>query len=680
MNNQIYIENIINSLPGDDAQKIAALRTQLLEYNRQYYDNDNPTISDYEYDMRMQALKQLEALHPELASADSPSVKVGGSAKRKAGVPVPHNVPMLSLQDVFERSEVDHFVAQMIETFGDPEFVVEYKIDGLSLGLRYENGHLDRAVTRGDGIEQGEDVTENARVIDDIVQEMPEPVPYIEIRGEVYMTQEAFEQVNARQEEEGKQTFANPRNCAAGTLRQLDSAVTKQRGLSMFVFNIQEMRGASFATHTEGYDYLKRQGVPIIEDYQVCRTADEVWAAIEAIGENRGNLSYDIDGAVVKLNSYAQREAVGATAKVPRWAVAYKYPPEEKETQILDIECSVGRTGRITPTAVFAPIRLCGTTVSRATLHNQDFIDALDLGIGDQVLVYKSGEIIPKIKAVLHEKRPAGTKTFRLPQFCPACGAALMRDQTADIRCINPNCPAQLVRTLINFVSRDAMDIKGFGTSYIEKLNAGGYLNSIADLYLLKDHRDDLISEGLIGKEKNTDKLLAAIEASKKAGGEKLLTGLGIPNIGKAAAKALLKRIGSVEAVAQADVQTLMQTDDIGETSAEAIRSYFDRPDTRVLMQQLKDLQVSMESVQNNAEGGILSGSIFVITGTLPGMDRKSAQHLIEEAGGKVTSSVSKKTNYLLAGENAGSKLDKAAALGVRVISEADLLKMLSEQ
>ena len=680
ISNQEAINAVLSGLSGSPAQQIASLRRQIEGHSNAYYNEDAPTITDYEYDMLMQALKQLEAAHPEYADESSPTQKVGGSAKRKAGVLVPHNVPMLSLQDVFERSGIDHFAAQMIETFGDPEFVVEYKIDGLSLGLRYENGHLERAVTRGDGIEQGEDVTENARVIGDIVQEMAEPVPYIEIRGEVYMTREAFEKVNARQEEEGKQTFANPRNCAAGTLRQLDSAVTKQRGLSMFVFNIQEMRGASFATHTEGYDYLKRQGVPIIEDYRVCRTADEIWEAIGEIGENRGNLPYDIDGAVVKLNSYAQREAVGATAKVPRWAVAYKYPPEEKETQILDIECSVGRTGRITPTAVFTPIRLCGTTVSRATLHNQDFIDCLDLGIGDHVLVYKSGEIIPKIKSVLHEKRPEGTKTFRLPQYCPACGAQLTRDRTADIRCVNPNCPAQLVRTLINFVSRDAMDIKGFGTSYIEKLNEHGFLNSIADVYLLKNHRDVLIEEGLIGKEKNTDKLLAAIEASKGAGGEKLLTGLGIANIGKAASKALLKKFGSVEAVAAADAQELMLTDDIGETSAAAIRAYFDRPDTQALMKRLKELGVSTESVQTAAEGGILSGSIFVITGTLPGMDRKNAQRLIEEAGGKVTSSVSKKTNYLLAGENAGSKLDKANALGVRVISEADLLEMLSAQ
>ena len=677
MDHQKYIQTIIESLPGEDAEKISALRAELLAHNAAYYDNDAPTISDYEYDMRMQALKQLEAKHPELADASSPSVRVGGTAKRKAGVLVPHNVPMLSLQDVFERSEVDHFVEQMRETFEDPEFVVEYKIDGLSLSLRYENGVLVRAVTRGDGVVQGEDVTENARVIPDVIQKMREPVPYIEIRGEVYMTEAAFERVNARQEAEGKQTFANPRNCAAGTLRQLDSAVTKERGLSMFVFNIQEERGAGFSTHTEGYEYLKRQGVPIIEDYTVCRTVDEVWEAICRIGENRGNLSYDIDGAVVKLNSYAQREEVGATSKVPRWAVAYKYPPEEKEAQILDIECSVGRTGRITPTAVFTPVRLCGTSVSRATLHNQDYIDALDVGIGDTVLVYKSGEIIPKVSRVLHEKRPAGTQTFHLPTQCPACGAVLVREQTADLKCVNPNCPAQRVRTLINFVSRDAMDIKGFGTSYIEKLSEEGYLNDIADIYVLKEHRDALIQAGLIGKEKNTDKLLQAIEDSKTAGGERLLTGLGIPNIGKAAAKALLKTFGSVEEVAAASVEALTQVEDIGLTSAQAVRSYFDRPDTAVLMERLKTCQVSMKTVQTGGEGGILSGTVFVITGTLPGMDRKTAQRLIEEAGGKVTSSVSKKTNYLLAGENAGSKLDKANALGVPVISLPQLQEML---
>ena len=678
MNNQDIINQIIGSLPGDAPQQIDTLRERLRLHNEKYYNEDNPSISDYEYDMMMQALKQLEAENPALQDADSPSVKVGGSAKRTAGVLVPHNVPMLSLQDVFDRADVDHFVEQMREQFTDPEFVVEYKIDGLSLSLRYENGDLIRAVTRGDGVTQGEDVTENARVIPDVVQHMPQGVPYIEIRGEVYMTQEQFTRVNERQEAEGKQTFANPRNCAAGTLRQLDSAVTKQRGLSMFVFNIQEFRGVSFRTHTEGYEYLKRQGVPIIEDYQVCRTADEVWEAVCRIGENRGNLPYDIDGAVVKLNSYAQREQVGATAKVPRWAVAYKYPPEEKEAQILDIELSVGRTGRITPTAVFTPIRLCGTTVSRATLHNQDYMDSLDVGIGDYVLVYKSGEIIPKVKEVCKQKRPAGTHAFRIPPYCPACGSLLVRDQTADMKCLNPNCPAQLVRSLINFVSRDAMDIKGFGASYIEKLNEAGYLNSIADIYILKDSRGALIDAGLIGKEKNTDKLLQEIERSKSAGGQRLLTGLGIPNIGKAAAGALMKKFGSVDAVSEASAEQLMETEDIGLTSAQAIRAYFDREDTAVLMRRLHEYGVATEAVQTGGDGGILSGITFVITGTLPGMDRHQAQMRIEEAGGKVTSAVSKKTDYLLAGENAGSKLTKAQSLGIPVISEAQLLDMLS--
>ena len=659
-------------------EKIEALRKEIEYHIERYYNQDDPEITDYEYDQKMNELKRLEKEHPEYVTPDSPTQKVGGSAKREAGVLVEHNVPMLSLQDVFDRGEVENFVAEMKKQLDDPEFVVEYKIDGLSLSLRYEYGELKLAETRGDGIQYGEDVTANAKVIRDVKKKLKDKPEYLEIRGEVYMTEADFEKVNEKQELLGKKLFANPRNCAAGTLRQLDTAVTKERGLSMFIFNIQDARGISFETHTEGYEYLKKQGIRVIEEYTVCKTADEVWAAIEKIGENRGKLPYDIDGAVVKINRFSDREKLGATSKVPRWAVAYKYPPEEKETKLLDIELSVGRTGRITPTAVFEPVRLCGTSVSRATLHNQDFIDELDIGIGDTIVVYKSGEIIPKVRRVIHEKRPAGVKKFVIPNVCPVCGAKTEREKdTADIKCTSPNCPAQLERHMINFVGRDAMDIKGFGATYIMELVHLGYLKDIADIYDLKQHREELIEQGIIGKEKNTDKLLDAIEKSKQNEAFQLLTGFGIPNVGKAAAKTILKHFGSIEALMQADMESLQQVADVGEVTALCIRNYFQDENNCKIIERLKEAGVNMEMAESGSEDGRFDGVTFVITGTLPTMDRKAAAALIEAHGGKVSGSVSKKTNYLLAGENAGSKLTKANDLGVSVISEEELQEML---
>ncbi len=654
------------------------LKDQIEYHSNLYYNQDAPKISDYEFDLLMRELRAIEQEFPQLQTQESPTQKVGGTAKREAGVLVRHNVPMLSLQDVFSREEVFTFVEDMHKQLENPEFVVEYKIDGLSMGLRYEEGSLRLAVTRGNGIEYGEDVTENARVIPDVVQTMPYPVPYIEVRGEVYMTNEDFALVNERQELAGKKVFANPRNCAAGTLRQLDSSITKERRLSMFVFNIQEVRGAEFATHTQGYEYLKKNGVKVIDAYQVCHTGQEVWDAICRIGENRGNLPYEIDGAVVKLNRLDQREQLGATSKVPRWAIAYKYPPEEKETTLLSVELSVGRTGRITPTAIFEPVRLCGTTVSRATLHNQDFIDELDIGIGDRILVYKSGEIIPKIRRVIREKRQPGTVRFQIPDRCPVCGAPTEREQdTADIKCVSSSCPAQLERHIINFVGRDAMDIKGFGTVYIEELVRLGYLKDIADIYDLKEHREALIAQGIIGKEKNTDKLLAAIEKSKGNEAWQLLTGFGIPNVGKAAAKAILKVFPSIPALGEASLEELTRVNDIGEVSAQCIRSFFESSKNCQIVRRLLDHGVNMEAGET-AAGGVLEGMTFVITGTLPGMDRKEAAALVEQHGGKVSGSVSRKTSCLLAGENAGSKLAKAQELGIRVIDEAEFLAMIS--
>ena len=661
-------------------QRIKELRKQIEYHSNRYYNEDSPEISDYEFDQLMRELKKLEQENPELISKDSPTQKVGGKAKRKAGVLVRHNVPMLSLQDVFSKEDVLKFVEEMREQLEDPEFVVEYKIDGLSMSLRYENGELKLAETRGDGINFGEDVTENARVIKDVKQKLKDTPEYLEVRGEVYMKNEDFDAVNERQELSGKKIFANPRNCAAGTLRQLDTDVTRERKLSMFVFNIQQTRGIAFETHTQGYEYLKKQGIPVIDDYRICKTGEEVWNAIAAISESRGKLSYDIDGAVVKLNRYSDRERLGATSKVPRWAVAYKYPPEEKESVLKEIELSVGRTGRITPTAVFEPVRLCGTSVSRATLHNQDFMDELDIGIGDTVVVYKSGEIIPKIKEVKKEKRPADWVKFQIPDVCPVCGEKTVRDKdTADIKCTNENCPAQLERHIINFVGRDAMDIKGFGTVYIEELINKGYISSVADIYRLKEHRDALIEEGIIGKEKNTDKLLDAIEKSKENDAYQLLTGLGISNVGKAAAKAIMRKLQNFDALMRASSEELQEVDDIGRVSADCILDFFQKEENQALMEQLKEAGLNMECLEEDRGDLMLSGMTFVITGTLPNMDRKEAAAYIEQLGGKVTGSVSKKTNYLLAGENAGSKLKKAQDLGITVISEEELFHMTKE-
>lgn len=654
---------------------------QLIEYHsNRYYNMDDPEISDYEFDLMMRELKAIEKEHPNLKTGDSPTGKVGGTAKREAGVLVRHNVPMLSLQDVFSREEVYDFVEEMCRQLEEPEFVVEYKIDGLSMALRYEEGDLRLAVTRGNGIEYGEDVTENARVISDVVKKLGDPVPYIEVRGEVYMTEEAFQRVNERQELAGKKPFANPRNCAAGTLRQLDSRITRERQLSMFIFNIQEIRGAEFTTHTQGYEYLKKNRMKVIDNYQVCKTAEEVWEAIVRIGEDRGSLPYDIDGAVVKLNNLAQRQQLGATSKVPRWAIAYKYPPEEKETTLLDVELSVGRTGRITPTAIFEPVRLCGTSVSRATLHNQDFIDQLDIGIGDRILVYKSGEIIPKIKEVLKEKRTKDIKKFEIPHVCPVCGSKTEREKdTADIKCVSPTCPAQLERHIINFVGRDAMDIKGFGTVYIEDLVRLGYLKDIADIYDLKNHRQDLIDQGIIGKEKNTDKLLDAIEKSKENEAWQLLTGFGIPNVGKAAAKAILKHFSGIGKLEQASLEELTAVNDIGQVSAGCIQDFFKEEKNQVIVRRLKEAGVNMDA-KVQPDGGVFDGLTFVITGTLPDMERKEAAAMVEARGGKVSGSVSKKTSYLLAGENAGSKLAKAQELNIPIIDEGQFRKMLEDE
>ena len=659
-------------------KELAQLRRTIRHHNVRYYNDDNPEISDYEYDQLMLRLKALEREYPELITENSPTQKVGGTAKRTAGTLVRHDVPMLSLQDVFSREEIEAFVRDIGAHMENPVFVVEEKIDGLSLALRYENGTLSRAITRGDGVVQGEDVTENAKVIKDVVQKLKEPLPYFEVRGEVYMTKAAFEAVNERRQLLGLKLFANPRNCAAGTLRQLDSRITKERGLSLFVFNLQAVRGKEFQTHVEAYDFMKRQGIKVIHAYHVCRTAEEVWDAIEQIGASRGDLPYDIDGAVVKINDFSQRESLGATSKAPRWAIAYKYPPEEKESVVRSITLSVGRTGRITPTATFDPIRLCGTTVERATLHNQDFIDDLDVRVGDTVVVYKSGEIIPKIKAVVKEKRPEETKPFKIGDRCPVCGAKAEREaDSADVKCINQACPAQVESHILNFVSRDAMDIKGLGEKNIAALIEKGFLHTIVDIFRLKEHREELIAQGVVGKEKNTDKLLSAIEEAKKNEPQRLLTGLGIHGIGKAAAAALMQHFKTLEALENASDEAILAVRDMGETSVAAIRSYFQNEGNAKICRELQQLGVATAVQERAAQGDELADMSFVVTGTLRHFGRREITELIEQHGGRVTSSVSKKTDCLVAGENAGSKLQKAEQLGVRILTEEELLQLI---
>jgi DNA ligase (NAD+) len=674
--------DLFSAIQGEDLERNEYLELvkKLNHFAELYYSKDEPEISDYEYDTMNNRLKEIEKEHPDWIVPESPSKRVGWKAEK--GILVKHNVPMLSLQDVFEKEDVYEFVNSMREEFGDEaEFLVETKIDGLSMALRYEEGELKLAVTRGDGITEGEDVTMNAKQIPDVVLKMREPVPYIEIRGEVYMTRKAFESVNAKAEEEGKKTFANPRNCAAGTLRQIDTRITKERGLSLFIFNVQETKGVTFNTHLEGYEYLKHNGVKVIENCYKCRTADEVWDAIQKIGDMRGELEYDIDGAVVKLNNLSERNKLGNTIKFPRWAVAYKYPPEVKETRLLEVEVNTGRTGRVTPVAVFEPISLCGTMVSRATLHNQDFIDQLGLGIGDTILVYKSGEIIPKVKDVNKDKRPVDWQPYKMPEFCPVCGHGLVRDEGGvDLKCMNLMCPGTLVNRIVNFVSRDCMDIKGFGTEYIRKLTEEKYIRDIADVFELKDKRDELIAGKLLGLEKNTDKLLNAIETAKtETPADKVLAGLGIPGVGKATAKELIRTFGSIDAIAEADRDALSAVQDIGEISAEGIYNFFHDEGNKALLARLKDLGLNFAKAEGEVQGSSLAGLTFCITGTLEGMSRSEAEALIESNGGKPVSSVSKKTSYLLMGADAGSKERKARELGVPIIGIEELKEMIAK-
>lgn len=658
------------------ARQIKLLREKIDYHSKLYYDLNESEISDEAFDAMVQKLRQLEDEWPEFITPDSPTRRVGG-AIRSTFEAVPHRVLLLSLQDVFTQKDVLDFVRRLRAGIQDARFVVEQKIDGLSVVLRYQSGHYVQGLTRGDG-QTGEDVTENVRMIDAIPHTLRDLIPDLEVRGEVYMSRDSFEKVNARQEAVGGKTFANPRNCAAGTMRQLNPSIVRERALSIFVFNIQYSEGRTFRSHAESLEWLREQGFPVIPDYRVCQTENEVWTAIEEIGKKRFALPYGIDGAVVKLDDLEERERLGATSKVPRWAVAYKFPPEQRQTRLLDIQVQVGRTGRLTPMAILEPVQIAGTTVSRATLHNQDVIDELDVRVGDMVMVQKAGDIIPAVIDVLYSKRTGNPPRFKIPDRCPVCGAKTHRDEdAADIRCTNVDCPAQLIRHLVYFASKSAMDIEGLGPSTVAALVEAGYVKHLSDLYHLHEKREELIESGLIGKQKTVDKLLAAIEQSREKPLDRLLTGLGIRNIGQSGARSLAQHFGTMDRLIKADVDELTAVPDIGPVSAKAIADFFQQPQTRDVINHLKQANLRMTTESSNRQDQPLAGKTFVLTGKLAGLTRDEAQRKITEAGGTVTGSVSKKTDFVLAGEEAGSKLDKALALGVPVIGETEFYRML---
>lgn len=650
-----------------------------------YYNQDEPEISDYEYDKLMQRLKDIEAQHPEWITPDSPSQKIGGTVKREAGVKVTHNVPMLSIEDVFTEEAVSEWVDKVQNMHPGCSFSVETKIDGLSMSLRYareQDGmlHLKLAETRGDGL-IGEDVTANALVIDDVKRVIDLPYESLELRGEVYMSRDDFERFNEEQERLEKKTAANPRNLAAGTLRQLDTSVTKSRGLKMFVFNVQSGPDEIMESHGKGMDILKTAGVPVVY-HKICNTKEEVLAAIDEIGNMRDELPYDIDGAVVKIDHVAYRQEFPAGSKYSSGHIAYKYPPEEKIVTMDDIIVDVGRTGKLTFTGIFhdpqtgKPARLCGTSVSRATLHNQDYITQMNIGIGGEYKLFKSGEIIPKLNGCV--KKPE--HVFEAPTLCPVCHEALIREEdTADIRCVNPACPAQLTRTVAYFTSLDCMNIMGLGETLVEALIREGYINNYTDIYTLKEHRDELVEKGIIGKEKNTDKLLAAIEKSKENTPDRLLTALGIRNVGKTTAKQIMNYYRSIPELAAADVEELLNIPDIGETTARCIYDFFHDEADMELINRFEQYGVNMVMPERTGGSDILSGKTIVVTGSFDNYSRKDMEELITSNGGKATGSVSKKTDYLVAGEAAGSKLDKANALGVKVLTIDEFLDMINQ-
>lgn len=649
------------------------LSEEIEKHNYSYYVLDDPTVDDYQYDALMQELCALEKEYPELVTHHSPSQRVGGFAE-SSFEKVPHAVQMGSLQDVFSVGELRDFDARVRQALSvPPTYIVEPKIDGLSVSLEYRDGLFLRGSTRGDGF-IGEDITENLRTIKSIPMKLNESVPYIEVRGEVYMPRKSFEKLIQRQEINGEVPAKNPRNAAAGSLRQKDSKITAQRELDIFIFNIQQVEGKELVSHKQSLEYMKKLGFKVIDGYEEFCDIENAIEKISAIGENRGKLAYDIDGAVIKVDDFKDRNVLGATSKVPKWAVAFKYPPEEKETTLKNIEINVGRTGALTPVALFDPITLAGTSVSRATLHNQDIITDLDVRLGDTIIVRKAGEIIPEVVRV--KEHSEGSEPYFIPMVCPACGAEAVRDEDeAVIRCPNIDCPAQLLRNIIHFASRNAMNIEGLGSANVELLVNHGLVKTVADLYALT-LADILTLPGF--KEKSAGNLISAIKKSKENELDRLLFALGIKGIGQRSASLLCERFPSMEKLMSASREDIVAIDNFGDILAENVYNAMREPHRIALIERLKNFGLNM-SYTVKETGKKLDGLKFVLTGTLPTMTRDEAKALIESNGGKCIGSVSSKTNYVLAGEEAGSKLTKAQQLGVAVITEEELLAMLSQ-
>ena len=652
-------------------KRIEELTAILSEANYLYYVQDNPTMPDFEYDRLLRELEELEAAHPELVRPDSPTQRVGGEALSKFDK-VTHSVPLMSLQDVFSPEELREFIDKTLENYPDSKFSVEPKIDGLSVALEYENGLFVRGATRGDGV-VGEDVTENLKTIRSIPMRLEGAPARLIVRGEVFMSKKSFEELNARQEAEDKPLFANPRNAAAGSLRQLDSKITAQRKLDILIFNVQLADGVTFENHQQSLDFLRGLHFKVI-DNALLSNADAIIDHVMSINENRENLTCDIDGAVVKVNDLAQRDRMGSTAKCPKWAVAYKYPPEIKPTIVEDIVVQVGRTGVLTPKAVVKPVRLAGTTVTNATLHNQDFISQRDIRIGDTVLIRKAGEIIPEILEVDFTKRPAGAVAYNLPCSCPVCGAPTSKDEDgAFLRCTGAECPAQLSRNITHFVSRDAMDIEGFGSAIVDGLIEKGLLKSAADIYYLSlDEMKSLWQKGELA----AAKLLSAIEASKEQDLSRLIFALGIRQVGAKTGKVLATRFGTLDALMTATEEELTDVQDVGAVTARNIADWFAQPQSQHMIKRLRDAGVNFESKRAITDTRF-AGMTFVLTGALSKFTREEATEKIELFGGKASGSVSKKTTYVVVGENAGSKERKARELGIPILSEDDFLEML---
>ena len=652
-------------------ERIAELRAVIEKNNRLYYEQDAPELTDFEYDALTRELKQLEAQFPQLITEDSPTQKIGGAPSAKFEK-VQHKVRMESLQDAFSYDELRDFDRRVREAGVSPEYVVEAKIDGLSVSLEYHNGVLYMGSTRGDG-DVGENVTENLAVIQDVPKKLDNAPSLLEVRGEVYMPRSAFEKLVEEQELADKVPFKNPRNAAAGSLRQKDSKITATRGLSIFVFNVQQIEGKSFSTHKESLDYLKEMGFPVSPRYSVFHSMEDAIKEIETIGNLRGSLPFDIDGAVIKVNQLSARPALGSTAKFPRWAIAFKYPPEEKETVLRQIDVSVGRTGVLTPTAVFDPVLLAGTTVSRAILHNEDFIRQLDVRIGDTIRVSKAGDIIPEVIAVT--KRGENTQPFEMPTRCPSCNEPVTHiEGEAALRCTNPECPAQALRNIIHFASRDAMNIEGMGEAVATQLVEKEYVKNVADIYALT--QEQLVTLDKF-KKRSADKLLTSIENSKQAGLGRLLFALGIRNIGDKAATLLAEHFGTMEKLQQASFEEISEIEGFGQVMVQNLLDFFSKEGTADLLERLKQEGVDMQD-HSEPKGNLLQGLTIVVTGTLPTLSRNEAEALIVQNGGKASGSVSKKTSYVLAGEAAGSKLTKAQTLGVPVLDEEAFLKMLN--